>query len=128
LKGGYDYTVSHQVPGSGLTMKQARIVGRAVNKAAKFKIEKYSDIYSRNGIDFFCPISYDSGGTMNKECEGEKYRLFGMMSGGNHVGYRNYWNSVFHIAIQTGVLNKILQWKYRKVQKDVELLTELGGY
>jgi hypothetical protein len=61
-------------------------------------------------------------------------------TGGNDVGYRNYWNSVFSIAVQTGVSNKILQWKYRKVQKenyfstggypigDDELSTELGGY
>jgi acid phosphatase family membrane protein YuiD len=56
------------------------------------------------------------------------------------VGYRNYWNSVISIAVQTGVSNKILQWKYRKVQKenyfstggypvgDVEFLTEIGSY
>jgi hypothetical protein len=139
-KGGYDYTVAHQVPGPGLTMTQARIVGRTVEKSAKLKKEKYSAICKRNGIDFFCAICYDSGGTMNKEWEVEKYRLFGMMPGGNHAGYRNYWNSVFSIAVQTGVSNKILQWKYRKVLKenysssggypigDVDFLTELGSY
>jgi hypothetical protein len=30
--GGYDTTVTHQVPGSGLTMNQAKIPGRAVAK------------------------------------------------------------------------------------------------
>jgi hypothetical protein len=34
-----------------------------------------------------------------KEWEVEKYRLFGMMPGGNHAGYRNYWKSVFSIAV-----------------------------
>jgi hypothetical protein len=85
-------------------------------------------------------MCYDSGGTMNKEWEVDKYRLFGMMPGGNHAGYRNYWNSIFSIAVRTGVSNKILQWKYRKVLKenysssggypigDVDFLTELGSY
>jgi hypothetical protein len=121
-------------------MNQARIAGRAANNAALIKIEKFTAICNRNGIKFFCPVSYESGGTMNKEWEVEKYRLFGMISGGNHVGYRNYWNSVISIAVQTGVSNKILQWKYRKVQKenyfstggysigDVEFSTELDSY
>jgi hypothetical protein len=48
-------------------MNQARIAGRAANRPAKAKTEKYTVICERNGIKFICPVSYESGGAMNKE-------------------------------------------------------------
>jgi hypothetical protein len=75
---------------------------------------------------------------MNKEWEAEKERLFEMLPGGNHAGYRNYWNTVFSIAVQSGVANKMLAYKYRRTQRenykssggypigDVDYLTDLG--
>jgi hypothetical protein len=74
---------------------------------------------------------------MNKEWEVAKYRLFGMMPGGNHVGYRNYWNSVISIAVQTGCRIRFYNGKVQKENYfstggypigDVEFLIELGNY
>jgi hypothetical protein len=62
------------------------------------------------------------------------------LPGGNHAGYRNYWNTVFSIAIQNRVANKMLACKYRRIQHknykssggcpigNVEYLTDLGEY
>jgi hypothetical protein len=137
---GFDFTSVHPVPGSGLTMNQAMKPGRAAEKAARAKEVKFDDICHRNNVKVFCAVAYESGGTCNKSWDVEKERLFSMMPGGNHAGFRNYWNSVISIAVQTGVANKQLAWKHKRFQKerniscrgypirDVEYLTEIGSY